>query len=52
MEVSIYIEFWTLKMKCTQHGLYGQEAFKNAKAILFFKVGWSKQQFSIGRLEF
>ena len=33
----IYIEFWTLKMKCTQYGLYGQKTFKNAKAILFFR---------------
>jgi hypothetical protein len=27
MEVNIYIGFWTLKMKCTQYGLYGQAAF-------------------------
>jgi hypothetical protein len=33
MEVSIYIEFWTLEMKCTQYGLYGQATFKNASAI-------------------
>ena len=31
MEVSIYIGFWTLKIKCTQNELYGQAAFKNAR---------------------
>jgi hypothetical protein len=29
-------------MKCT-HGLYGHAAFKNARAILFFKVVRNKQ---------
>ena len=42
MEVNIYIGSWTLKMKCTNYELYGQKAFKNARAILFFKVGRSK----------
>jgi hypothetical protein len=46
MKVNIYIGFWTLKMKCTQYGLYGQAAFKNARAVLFFE-GWSGQQVSI-----
>ena len=23
--------YWILTMKCTQYGLYGQEAFKNAR---------------------
>jgi hypothetical protein len=36
--IYIYIGFWTLKMKCTQYGLYGQAAFKNARAILFFEI--------------
>jgi hypothetical protein len=31
--------FWTLKMKCIQYGLHEHAAFKNAKVILFFKVG-------------
>ena len=31
----IYIGYWTLKMKCTQYGLYEQETFKNARAIFF-----------------
>ena len=31
MEVNIYIGFWTLKMKCTQYGLYGQVAFQECK---------------------
>ena len=44
---SEYIGFWTLKMKCTQYGVYGQVAFKNANAILFFEIGRSGQQFSI-----
>ena len=41
--IYIYIGFWTLKVKCIQYGLYGQAAFKNARAILFFKVGWGGQ---------
>ena len=44
MEVNLYIEFWTLKMKCTRYGLYGQVAFKNARAIFFLsKLGQSGQ---------
>jgi hypothetical protein len=31
MEMNTYIGFWTLKMKCTQYGLYGQMTFKNAR---------------------
>ena len=38
MEMNIYIGFWTLKMKCTQHGLYGQAAFKTARTIYFLKL--------------
>ena len=34
MEVNICIGFWTLKMKCTQYGLYGQAAFKDARVML------------------
>ena len=34
MEVNKYIGFWTLKMKCTQYGLYGQKTFKNARVML------------------
>ena len=33
MKVNMDIGFWTLKMKCTQYGLYGQTCFKNARAI-------------------
>ena len=33
MEVKLYIGAWTLKMKCTQYGLYGQAIIKNARAI-------------------
>jgi hypothetical protein len=27
-------------MKCTQYGLYGKTAFKNARTFLFFEIGW------------
>jgi hypothetical protein len=30
---------WTLKVKRTQHGICGQVAFKNAKAMVFSKLG-------------
>ena len=30
-EVNIYIGFWTLKIKCTLNGLYGQTTIKNAR---------------------
>ena len=35
--------YWILdlEMKCTQYGLYGQAAFKDARGILFSKVGQS-----------
>ena len=36
MEVNIYIGFWTLKVKCTQHGICGEVAFKNARANMRF----------------
>ena len=39
MEVNIYIGFETLKMKCTQYGICGQVAFKNASTIVFSKSG-------------
>ena len=35
-------------MKCTQYGLHEQAAYKNARAILFLKVGQNGQQLSIG----
>ena len=43
MKVNIYIGFWTLKIKCTQYGFYGQAALKNAKEILFFQswIEWA-----------
>ena len=43
MEMNIYIGFWTLKMKCTQYGLYGQAAFKNLHAIFILKVERNRQ---------
>ena len=39
MEVNIYIEFETLKMKCTQYGICGEVALKNASIIVFSKSG-------------
>ena len=33
-EVNMYIEIWAFKMKCTQYGICGQVAFKNAKGNL------------------
>src|ERR1700738_383706 len=39
MEVNIYIGFKTLKMKCTQYGICGQVAFKNASIMVFSKLG-------------
>ena len=39
MEVNIYIRFETLKMKCTQYGICGQVAFKNASTLVFLKSG-------------
>ena len=47
MELNIRIGFWTLKIKCTQYGLDEQATFNNARAILFFEIGQSAQQFSI-----
>ena len=38
-EVHVYIEFETLKVKCTQYGICSQAAFKNARAMFFLKLG-------------
>ena len=35
----IYIGFWTLKVKCTQCGICGWVAFKNARTMIFSKSG-------------
>ena len=35
----IYWIFWTLKVKCTQYGICGEVAFKNARAMVFSKSG-------------
>ena len=47
-EVYIYIGFWTLKVKCTQYGIFGQTALKTAKGNVFFEVEWDMPQFSVG----
>jgi hypothetical protein len=39
MKVNIYIEFWILKVKCTQYGIREQVAFKNARTIVISKSG-------------
>jgi hypothetical protein len=42
MEVNIYIGFGTLEVKCTQYGICGTIAFKNAKAMVFLNSdGWA-----------
>ena len=46
MEIHIYIGFWTLEMKCTQYGICGEVAFKNARAMVFLEVGRGEQKFS------
>ena len=52
MKVNIYIGFWTLEMKCTQYGICGEVAFKNARAMIFLKVGRGGQRFSGGSKKF
>jgi hypothetical protein len=42
MKVNIYIGFWTLEMKCTQYGICGEVAFKNARAKVFLEIGRGK----------
>ena len=39
MELNIYIGFWTLEMKCTPYGIYGEVAYKNAWQWFFWKSG-------------
>ena len=43
MEVDMYMGLWTLKMKCTRYGLYGQAAFKSSRVMFVFEVGRSGQ---------
>jgi hypothetical protein len=43
--VHIYIEFETLKVKCTQYGICSQVAFKNARAMFFSKLGGAGSNF-------
>ena len=44
----IYIGFETLKVKCTHYGNYSQMAFKNARAMLFLKLGGAGNNFQSG----
>jgi hypothetical protein len=37
--ITVYIGFWTLKVKCTHYGICSQVAFKNARAMFFSKLG-------------
>ena len=48
MEVNIHIGFWTLEMKCTQYGICGEVAFKNARAMVFWKSGGAGTSFQSG----
>ena len=40
--------FETLKVKCTQYGICSQAAFKNARAMLFLKLGGTDSTFRSG----
>jgi hypothetical protein len=46
--VHIYIGFESLKVKCTQYGIYSQAAFKNARAMFFSKLGEAGSNFQSG----
>ena len=48
MEVNIYTKFWTLEMKCTQYGICGEVVFKNARTMVFLKVGGTGKRFWVG----
>ena len=48
MEDNIYIGFWTLTMKCTQHGLHGLATFKNPRVRL--GSGWAMVRACQGRV--
>ena len=45
MEVNIYMEFWTLEMKCTQYGICEEMAFKNARRVVFSRSGGAGRSF-------
>ena len=47
-QLNIYIGFWTLEMKCTQYGICGEVAFKNARALVFLEVRQGGQKISGG----
>ena len=46
--------YWILdlEVKCTQYGICSQAAFKNARAIFFFQVGWGMHHVSVGYKNF
>ena len=46
MEVNIYIGFWTLKLKCTQYGICGQNAKRKGNG--FFEIGRANNNFWFG----
>ena len=48
MEVNIYIEIWTLKVKCAQYRICSQAAFKNARAMFLSKLGGVGSSFRLG----
>ena len=48
MKVNVYIGFWTGEMKCTQYGICGEVAFKNARAMVFLEAGEAGRGFQMG----
>jgi hypothetical protein len=56
LNIYIYIGFWTLEMKCTQYGICGEVAFKNARAMVVlelgkkFRAGPKTSSFFVGQL--
>ena len=42
---NLYIGFWTLKVKNTQYGISAEVALKNARAMIFSKLGGADSSF-------
>jgi hypothetical protein len=48
VNIYIYIIFWTLKVKCTQYKICGQMTSKNARAMVFSKLGGGRTEIFSG----
>ena len=48
MEMNIHIGFWTLKVKCTQYGIWWISGLQECKGNGFFEVGWVGNNFRSG----